>query len=234
MMGAAQGFFVVGTDTGVGKTRVAEALLRAYARLGYRCAGMKPVAAGAEQLDGVWMNEDVARLRAAANVDAPPEQVNPYLFREAIAPHIAAEHKGVNIELPRIRAAYEALARQAEVVVVEGAGGFLVPLSASKDMADLAVVLSLPMVLVVGMRLGCLNHALLTGEAMSSRGLRLAGWVANRIDPAMAAYDENLVALSRRLPGPLLAELPWDAGMEPGHVADFFPPKRLDGMLRAA
>ena len=230
MMGG-QGFFVVGTDTGVGKTRVAAALLRAYGRLRYRCVGMKPVAAGAELHDGVWVNEDVAQLQAAGNVDAPLEQANPYLFREAIAPHIAADHKGVNIELPRIRAAYEALARQAEVVVVEGAGGLLVPLSASKDMADLAVVLNLPIVLVVGMRLGCLNHALLTSEAMSARGLRLAGWVANRIDPAMTAYDENLLTLTKRLPGPLLVELPWNADMEVDHAADLFSPKRLDGML---
>lgn len=226
-----KGFFVVGTDTGVGKTRVATALLRAYARLGHRCVGMKPVAAGAERLNGMWVNEDVARLRAAGNVDVALEQVNPYLFREAIAPHIAAEHKGVNIELPRIREAYALLARQADVVVVEGAGGLLVPLSASRDMADLAVSLNLPMVLVVGMRLGCLNHALLTSEAMAARGLRLAGWVANRIDPAMSAYDGNLQTLNQRLPGPLLAELPWHAGMGPDHAADLFSPKRLEGML---
>lgn len=234
MMGAAKGFFVVGTDTGVGKTLVAAALLRSYGRLGYRCVGMKPVAAGAALQGGVWINEDVLQLRGAANVDAPLEEVNPYLFREAIAPHIAADHKGVNIELPRIRAAYETLAGRAEVVVVEGAGGFLVPLSASRDMADLAVMLNLPVVLVVGMRLGCLNHALLTSEAMTARGLRLAGWVANLIDPAMSAYDENLQALTKRLPGPLLAELPWNAGMGADQVADMFSPKRLDGVLGAA
>ncbi len=233
-MMAGRGFFVVGTDTGVGKTRVAAALLRAYGRLGYRCVGMKPVAAGADRMDGAWVNEDVAQLRAAGNVDAPPELINPYLFREAIAPHIAAEHKGVTIELPRIRAAYEELARQTEVVVVEGAGGFLVPLSPSRDLGDLAVALGLPMVLVVGMRLGCLNHALLTSEAMGRRGLRLAGWVANRIDPAMAAYDENLAALSHRLPGPLLAELPFQAEMALDQIADLFPPKRLDRLLSEA
>jgi dethiobiotin synthetase len=226
-----QGFFVIGTDTGVGKTRVAAALLRAYVRLGYRCVGMKPVAAGAEALDGVWVNEDVALLRAAGNVEAPAERINPYLFREAIAPHIAAEHKGVTIELPRIRAAYEELARQAEVVVVEGAGGLLVPLSPSRDMADLAVALGLPLILVVGMRLGCLNHALLTHEALASRRLRLAGWVANRLDPAMAAYDENLAALGHRLPAPLLAELPYQADMTPDQAADRFAPKRLTRLL---
>lgn len=227
----AKGFFVVGTDTGVGKTRVAAALLRAYGRLGYRCVGMKPVAAGAELQDGVWVNEDVAILRAAGNVDAPMERVNPYLFREPIAPHIAAEHKGVDIQLARVRAAYAELAQAADLVVVEGAGGLLVPLSRNKDMADLAVALGLPMVLVVGMRLGCLNHALLTWEAIHARGLRLAGWVANRVDPAMAAYEENLDALVRRLPAPLLAELPNQPDMSPDQAADRFPPKRLAELL---
>ena len=226
------GFFIVGTDTGVGKTLVAAALIRAYVRLGYRSAGMKPVAAGAEQHDGVWVNEDVAQMRAAGNVDAPPDLINPYLFREAIAPHIAADHKGVAIEVLRIRGAYEDLAQQAEVVVVEGAGGFLVPLSESRDMADLALALNLPMVLVVGMRLGCLNHALLTSEAMAARGLRLMGWVANRLDPAMAAYDENVATLVRRLPAPLLAELPYQTGLAPEQVANLFPPKRLEDLLK--
>jgi len=230
-MTAGHGFFVVGTDTGVGKTRVAAALLRAYGRLGYRCVGMKPVAAGAELRDGAWVNEDVALLRAAANVDAPADQINPYLFREAIAPHIAAEHKGVAIELPRIRAAYADLSARAEVVVVEGAGGLLVPLSDSRDMGDLAVALGLPLVLVVGMRLGCLNHALLTWEAIHARGLWLAGWVANRLDPAMVAYEENLAALVRRLPAPLLAELPHQPDMSPDQAANLFPPKRLAALL---
>lgn len=226
-----QGFFIVGTDTGVGKTRVAAALLRAYARLGHRAVGMKPVAAGAELLDGVWVNEDVVELRAASNVDGPLEQINPYLFREAIAPHIAADHKGVDISLPRIRAAYDALASQADVVVVEGAGGLLVPLSRDKDMADLALALKLPLILVVGMRLGCLNHALLTAEAMSNRGLELAAWVANRMDPAMAAYDENLAALAQRLPCPLLAELPYAPGQGGDRVPDLLAPKRLEALL---
>ena len=231
-MAGAQGFFVIGTDTGVGKTRVAAAMIHAYVDLGYRVAGMKPVAAGAEQLEDGWVNEDVAQLVAAANVQAPLEWVNPYLFREPIAPHIAAEHKGVTIEIPRIRAAYEALAESAQVVVVEGAGGFLVPLGEARDMADLAVALGLPVVLVVGMRLGCLNHALLTAEALSARGLRLAAWVANRIDPAMAAYDDNLATLARRLPGPLLAELPYEPEASPRKAASLFAPKRMAGLLQ--
>jgi dethiobiotin synthetase len=225
------GFFIAGTDTGVGKTLVAAALLHAYADLGLRVLGMKPVAAGAELVDGVWVNEDVARLRAAGNVQAAPELLNPYLFREAIAPHIAADHKGVRIEIPRIRAAFEALAALADVVVVEGVGGLLVPLSEHKDAADLAVALDRPLILVVGMRLGCINHALLTAEAIAARGLKLAGWVANRLDPAMAAYGENLSALSKRLPAPLLGELPHMASVDAQRAARFLSPQKLTAIL---
>ena len=225
------GFFIAGTDTNIGKTLVAAALLHAYADLGLRVLGMKPVAAGAELSEGVWVNQDVAMLRAAGNVQVAPELLNPYLFREPIAPHIAAEHKGVRIEIPRIRAAFEALAAEADVVVVEGVGGLLVPLSEQQDAADLAVALDLPLILVVGMRLGCINHALLTAEAMAARGLKLAGWVANRLDPAMAAYDENLTALSKRLPAPLLAELPHMASVDPRRAARLLSPQKLTALL---
>jgi len=227
----AHGFFIAGTDTHIGKTLVAAALLHAYADLGYRVLGMKPVAAGAELIDGAWVNEDVAMLRAAGNVWAAPEWLNPYLFREAIAPHIAAEHKGVRIEIPRIRAAYDELAAQADVVLVEGVGGLLVPLSEHKDAADLAVALDLPLILVVGMRLGCINHALLTLEAIAARGLKLAGWVANRVDPTMAAYEENLAALVRRIAAPLLAEIPCLTLPDPARMATTFAPKKLMALL---
>lgn len=225
------GFFITGTDTNIGKTLVAGALLRAYSGLGYKTVGMKPVAAGAELVDGVWQHEDVVLLRAAGNVTAAPELVNPYLFREAIAPHIAAEHKGVTIEIPRIRAAYESLAGQADVVVVEGVGGFRVPLSATTDSADLVVALNLPLILVVGMRLGCLNHALLTAEAIATRGLRLGGWVANRLDARMLAYDENLACLGANLGGPPLAEIPYLDRPDPARIAHNLAPKRLREML---
>ncbi|NWG88178.1 MAG: dethiobiotin synthase [Hydrogenophilaceae bacterium] len=227
----ARGLFVVGTDTGVGKTRVAAGLLTAYGRLGHRCVGMKPVAAGAELQNGAWVNEDVERLKAASTLTAAEDLVNPYLFREAIAPHIAADHKGAVMEVPRMRAAYEALARMADVVVVEGAGGLLVPLSATQDMADVALALGLPVILVVGMRLGCLNHALLTREALAHRGLDLAGWVANRLDGSMAAYGENLATLEGRLGVPLLADLPFAPEASAERVADRFSPKRLNRLL---
>lgn len=231
MLNASHGFFIAGTDTHIGKTCVTAALLHAYAALGYRVVGMKPVAAGAELIDGHWVNEDVALLTAAGNVRAAPEVVNPYLFREAIAPHIAAERKGARIEIPRIRAAYEVLSDEADLVLVEGVGGLLVPLSEDKDAADLAAALGLPLILVVGMRLGCINHAMLTVAAIAARGLKLAGWVANRVDPAMDAYEENLRALSRRIAAPLLAETPYLEPPEPARMAAAFVPKKLVSLL---
>ncbi len=226
-----QGLFVTGTDTGVGKTLFSAALLHALASLGLRAVGMKPVAAGADLRDGAWVNEDVALLAAASGGRAPPELANPYLFREPIAPHLAAGHKGVTIEIPRIAAALEALRAMADVVVVEGVGGFRVPLGPGRDTADLAVRLGLPVILVVGMRLGCLNHALLTAEAVAARGLRLAGWVANRIDPDMAAYDENLAALAAWLGSPPLAELPPLSPPDPARAGRLLSPRRLSALL---
>ncbi|MCA1978258.1 MAG: dethiobiotin synthase [Thiobacillus sp.] len=203
---SARGVFVTGTDTGVGKTRVAVALVHALRARGLRVAAMKPVAAGTE---AGQPNEDVAALRAAANVDAPLADINPYAFDPPIAPHIAAAQAGVVIDIERISAAYARLAARADAVVVEGAGGWRVPLSDAADMSDLAARLGLPVLLVVGLRLGCLNHALLSAESIRARGLAWAGWVGNRIDPAMACADENLAALRARLPGPCLGVQPF-------------------------
>lgn len=200
-----QGYFVTGTDTGVGKTLIACALLRAFARTGKSVVGMKPVAAGRE--GGRWA--DVEALAHASTVKAETEIVNPYPFAPAIAPHIAAELAGLEIGLEPIARAYEELSRLAEVVVVEGAGGFLVPLNARQTGADLAARLGLPMVLVVGMRLGCLNHALLTRRQIEASGLRCAGWVANCILPDMAHLDGNIRALEQRLGCPLLGVVPF-------------------------
>jgi dethiobiotin synthetase len=204
-----RGVFVTGTDTGVGKTRVSVALVHALRAQGLRVAAMKPVAAGTEQCDGVTINEDVAALTAAANVDADPRWVNPYLFTPPIAPHIAAAQAGVAIDLEVIVDAYSRLAALADVVVVEGVGGFRVPLNATQDTADLAQALDLPMLLVVGLRLGCLNHALLTAEAIAHRKLPWAGWVGNHIDPAMDAQAENVLALRQLLTNPCLGIQPY-------------------------
>ena len=200
-----QGYFVTGTDTAVGKTLVACALLRAFARTGKSVVGMKPVAAGRE--GGRWA--DVEVLANVSTVQARARIANPYAFDPAIAPHIAAELAGIEIDLETIASAHEELSRLADIVVVEGVGGFLVPLNATQTGADLAARLGLPIVLVVGMRLGCLNHALLTRRQIEASGFRCAGWVANCIFPDMPHLDGNVRALEQRLDCPLLGVVPF-------------------------
>lgn len=202
-------FFVTGTDTGVGKTLVACGLLLAFATAGKSTAGMKPVATGCE--DGRY--EDVESLCAAATVAAPRGLVNPYAFWTPIAPHIAAELDRVEIRVETIAAAHAQLSRMADVVVVEGAGGFMIPLNSRQTSADLARALGLPMVLVVGMRLGCLSHALLTRSAIASAGLECAGWVANCMVPEMPYLERNIVSLKERLSCPLLGTIPYRPGI---------------------
>jgi dethiobiotin synthetase len=225
----AHGFFVTGTDTGVGKTLAACALLHALSGRGLRAVGMKPVAAGAVRSGGELHNEDVAQLAAASSVKAPRALVNPYCFEPPVAPHIAARLAGVDIEPGKIRRAYRALAQQADVIVVEGAGGFCVPLNDCEDTADLAAQLELPVILVVGVRLGCLNHALLSAEAIGARGLKLAGWIANRIDLEMAHADENEAALERRLSAPCIARFAFARGPEARDLARLFDVDALVG-----
>ena len=203
-------WFIAGTDTGVGKTHASCALLHALARRHARVCGMKPVAAGGIETPDGFASEDSIALRAASTVRVPPELDTPVLLPEPLSPHLAAARAGRPIELPRIVAAFAGLRAQADAVVVEGAGGFLVPLSETQTGADLAQALGLPLVLVVGMRLGCLNHALLTAEAIRARGLELAGWIANRVDPAFLHPDENLAYLQSHLGAPLWADLPYD------------------------
>lgn len=215
-----RGIFVTGTDTGVGKTVVACALLRALAGRGIDAVPMKPIAAGAVTHDGGWANEDTIALVRAAGGRAPPlADVTPILLREPIAPHIAAAHERRAIALDLVMPAFERLAAGDRFVVVEGVGGFKVPLGDRLDSVDLAQALGLPVVLVVGLRLGCLNHALLTAQAIRSAGLVLAGWVANRIDPAMAAADENVATLEARLGAPLLGRLPHAPRIDPQALA---------------
>lgn len=217
------GCFVTGTDTGVGKTLVSAGLLHALARHHRRVVGMKPVAAGAVPWGGDWASEDAIALRAASTVAVPAVLDNPVLLPDPLSPHIAAARAGVQIDIAAIVRSYQALAAEADAVVVEGAGGFHVPLSDTTTGADLAQALALPVVLVVGLRLGCLNHALLTAEAVRARGLTLAGWVANRVDPAMGAVDENLAYLCARLAAPLLAEVPHQATPEARNLAFALP-----------
>lgn len=216
----ARGWFVAGTDTGVGKTRASCALLHALRGRHLRCVGMKPVAAGAEpDVSGQLQNEDVLALRAASSFRVPPTLDNPVLLPTPTSPHIAAVRAGQVIDVERLATAYRAIAAQADAVVVEGAGGFMVPLSSRHTGADLAAALGLPVILVVGLRLGCLNHALLTRDAIRQRGLRLAGWIANRLDLLMLEQDANISYLREQLDAPLLADWPWDPAAEAASLA---------------
>ena len=216
-------YFVTGTDTGVGKTLVSAALLHALALRHERAVGMKPVAAGVIRHGDGWASEDALALRAASTIEVPPELDNPVLLPDPLSPHIAAERAGVRIDIAELVRRYRLLAQRADAVVVEGAGGFHVPLSDNETGADLAQALALPVVLVVGLRLGCLNHAALTAEAIRARGLTLAGWVANRIDPAMGAQDDNIAWLQRRLGGPPLADIPHLAAPDPRGITLHLP-----------
>ena len=204
-----KGFFVVGTDTGVGKTTISCALLHALGAQGYRTIGMKPVATGVTGS----ATDDLEQLKTASNVSADKSLLNPYAFRAPIAPHIAADQEQTTIELSVITQAYQDLTRLADIIIVEGIGGFKVPLGVNCDTANLVVALSLPVILVVGLRLGCLNHALLTYEALKNRAVPVAAWVANQIDPNLPAFDENVQALKERLEAPLLGVVPYDSSV---------------------
>ena len=214
-----RGLFVTGTDTDVGKTRVAVALLQALARAGVRAIGMKPVAAGFEP--GQAVNGDVAALAAADGLDVPLRDRNPYAFERAVAPHLAAEAAGIAIELAPIEAAARRLRARAGVLIVEGAGGPLVPLDAQNDMLDVPARLDLPVLLVVGMRLGCLSHALMSSLAIRRRGLDLRGYVVNVLPPPMPLLDRNVATLTARL------------GMPPVTVAGAFEWPRFDDQALA-
>lgn len=202
------GFFVTGTDTEIGKTFVTAALTRALAATGRRVAPIKSLAAGQEFVDGRWVNEDVATLLAAQNLGLPDADVGPLQFREPCAPHIAARLEGRSIDRDALLAAIRATAGKADLALVEGVGGFRVPLTDSWDTADLAVDLGMPVILVVGLRLGCINHALLTAEAIRARGLRLAAWVANTVDARQPHVTDNLQALQAGLEAPCLGHIP--------------------------
>jgi dethiobiotin synthetase len=216
--------FVTGTDTEIGKTLIASALTHALAETGAKVAAMKPVAAGATAVMSssgeVWHNDDADQLAHAANVVLPMDLAVPYLLREPAAPHIVARLENVHIDLAHIRACYDKVAAQADAVVVEGVGGFCVPLNDEFDTADLARQLGLPVIMTVGLRLGCISHALLTAEAIAARGLKLVGWVANTVDENMRYAEDNVEALARRLPAPLLGCVPRLAAPLPAAAAD--------------
>jgi dethiobiotin synthetase len=201
--------FVTGTDTGVGKTRIAAALCVAYAAHGKRVAAMKPVASGCMQTRAGLRNDDAEALRAAMTVRAAYGDVNPYAFEPPIAPHIAAMEAGCPIDFGLLDGCYERLCLQSDVIIVEGAGGWLAPLDATRTFADLAARWQLDVILVVGLRLGCLNHALLTAEAIEARGLKLAGWVGNSVDPDFERREANTDTLRSRLAANCLGIFPY-------------------------
>lgn len=210
-----QSLFIAGTDTGVGKTWVASRLLRALVAQGYRAAGMKPVAAGAAVTSAGLRNDDALALAAAGNVPFPYDTLNPYCLQQASSPHIAARTEGTSIDRAVIKRKFAEISRNSDVVVVEGAGGWLAPIGnppqpghPGPTMADVAAVLHLPVLLVVGLRLGCISHALLTADSIQARGLTLAGWIANPIEPGFAPGSADSTscvdALEERLPAPRL------------------------------
>ncbi|WP_341675208.1 dethiobiotin synthase [Niveibacterium sp. SC-1] len=203
-----QHYFVTGTDTGVGKTFTTCALLHHARQRGLVAVGYKPVAAGAEPHGEDLANEDALALQAAGSSGFALSEINPFCLRAAVAPHIAAAEEGVSLDIGTMHHGYQRLAARADLVLVEGAGGFCVPLDDTHDTADLARALALPVLMVVGMRLGCINHALLTAEAIAARGLKLAGWYANSPQADMPRLAENLQALRQRLPAPLLGVVP--------------------------
>ncbi|ABM39323.1 dethiobiotin synthase [Polaromonas naphthalenivorans] len=220
---ALHGCFITGTDTDIGKTCISAALLHWCAQQGWRSAGLKPVAAGTALIDGQRINDDVQALRQAGSVPLTDAEVGPLQFEAACAPHIAAALENRRIDGPGLVRHAQALASRTDVLVVEGVGGFCVPLDDAWDTADLAVALGLPVILVVGLRLGCINHALLTAEAIQSRGLALAGWIANTIDPSMAHSEGNLASLRhelmRRHQAPCLGVVPRLAVPGPAYIA---------------
>lgn len=213
------GCYVTGTDTGVGKTLVSAALLAALNANGMHAVGMKPIASGCDSTTHGLRNAD-AQLLIAASAGTPEYAlVNPYAFAEPIAPHIAASDAGVTIAIETIASAFSTLARTAQCVVVEGVGGWMAPLGPSLMQRDLVQRLQLPVILVVGLRLGCLNHALLSARAIREDGCELAGWIGSRVDPAMLRPDDNLATLRERLGAPCLGVLPFAPDAAPEVLA---------------
>jgi len=219
-MNKCRGYFVTGTDTGVGKTAVTLGLMQALQQQGRSVAAMKPVAAGCERTVAGLRHADALQLQQQASVELDYELVNPCAFEPAIAPHIAAEQAGATIEIDKILNKYKEIELCVDCVLVEGAGGWLVPLNAEETLADLARLMGLDVIMVVGIRLGCLNHALLTADAIAAAGCTLAGWVANQLPSPPECVQENIKSLKSRISSPLLGVLPVMQEVSAGIVAE--------------
>lgn len=203
-------FFVTATDTDAGKTHVTSLLLKLAVQHKKKAAGFKPIAAGAEEAFGRLVNTDALTLIESGNTNVLYEQVNPFIFAPPIAPHIAAAQQGEHISVSKLRSAYDEFKScGADILITEGAGGWLLPINDTELLSDWVLAEQLPVILVVGMKLGCLNHALLTMEVLAHQGLHVAGWIANQVDPQMQEYDANLATLKARLPAPFLGESPY-------------------------
>lgn len=216
----ARGYFITGTDTEIGKSWCSAGIMRKFRQQGHSVVGMKPVASGCVETPEGLRNEDALLLQQQASLAVDYDWVNPYSFRPAIAPHVAAEQAGVRIKIGKILEHYLQLKEKADCIVVEGVGGWLVPLNDAESVADLALALKLPVILVVGLRLGCINHALLSAESIRASGCELAGWIANTIDPQMTEPQPTIEAISRRIDAPLLGTVPYLAQLEADKVAE--------------
>jgi dethiobiotin synthetase len=216
-----QGFFITGTDTGCGKTAITLGLMHRLQQAGKRVLGMKPIASGAEMSSSGLRNEDALNIQAQGSIELPYEQVNPFAYAPPIAPHLAAEAAAEPIEMERIGEIFHQLSEQTDVILVEGVGGWSVPLSESESLGDLARRLDLPVIMVVGLRLGCINHALMTEACIGLSGCRLAGWVGNLVEPDMAAQSGNIDSLRTRLSAPCLGVVPWLNNPSPDLVSAY-------------
>ncbi|NEX23000.1 dethiobiotin synthase [Thiorhodococcus mannitoliphagus] len=225
---AASGVFVTGTDTGCGKTEITLGLMSALQSRGLRILGMKPVATGCEQDAEGLRNADAEQIRAQGSCDAPYGVVNPFAFSPPIAPHIAAGEAGVAISTTTMVTAFQSLRGEAEFVVVEGVGGWRVPLGPELWLGDIPKALDLPVILVVGLKLGCLNHAILTVESIQSAGVKLAGWIANQVEPAMLERDANLATLGALIQAPCIGTIPWLDRPAPAEIAAHLRLAQLD------
>lgn len=209
------GLFITGTDTEIGKTFVCSLLIKLLAEEDLKVVGMKPIASGAKIINGVLKNEDALSLIKASNVEADYDIINPYVFKPAVSPHIAAEEVGVEIDLDSINNKVEQLQKNSDIVIVEGVGGWYAPLSLNTTVADLAETLKLPIIIVVGLRLGCLNHALLTAQAIRQTGLPIAGWIANHVIKDFSFADKNISTLKHFLSDfPYLGSIPYQTNLK--------------------
>jgi len=222
----AKGYFITGTDTGIGKTRTTIALLEYFKRQEKVVLGMKPVASGCMLVDGRLKNEDALLIQKHASNKMPYELINPYAFELPVSPHLAAKQAGTVIDIKRIKLAYQKLEQQSEVVIVEGVGGWLVPLNQNQDVSDLASLLGLPVIVVVGIRLGCINQARLTFSEIRRSGVQCLGWIASCVQQDMLMQTENIETLNHYADMPLLAVLPYEKDLN----TDYFT-RQIQGKL---